>query len=70
MVEESKEKFSQTFEQRYKKEFGFTLDREILIDDVRVRAYGKTRIIPSTTEATPLLGRAVGSNGSLCVMVS
>lgn len=31
------------FTEHYKREFGFTLDRTVMIDDIRVRAVGKTQ---------------------------
>jgi N-methylhydantoinase A/oxoprolinase/acetone carboxylase beta subunit len=34
----------QAFEEAYKREFGFTLEgRQLIVDDVRVRATGKVR---------------------------
>ncbi|KAJ3462299.1 hypothetical protein MRS44_007085 [Fusarium solani] len=35
--------FASIFTRQHHDEFGFTLDREILVDDIRVRALGKTR---------------------------
>ncbi|KAI8718172.1 hypothetical protein NCS52_00595300 [Fusarium sp. LHS14.1] len=35
--------FASIFTRQHYDEFGFTLDREILVDDIRVRALGKTR---------------------------
>ena len=52
MILESDKEFYESFTERYTKEFGFTLDREVLIDDARVRAYGKTKIIDSTLDST------------------
>lgn len=60
MILETAGSFQDSFVQRYKKEFGFTLDREILIDDVRVRSYGKTRSIISSN-----LGSNLPTNQSL-----
>ncbi|CAG9981781.1 unnamed protein product [Clonostachys byssicola] len=34
--------FASVFTQQHRDEFGFTLDREILVDDIRVRVVGKT----------------------------
>ena len=36
------DEFEKVFFNRYKSEYGFTLNREIVIDDVRVRGVGKT----------------------------
>ena len=35
--------YQAVFTQRYQREYGFTLDRPILVDDIRVRAIGKSR---------------------------
>ena len=38
--------FESTFTQRYQEEYGFTMsDREIIVDDLRVRCVGKTNIL-------------------------
>jgi len=43
------EKYRDLFIKRYRKEFGFVLDREILVDDVRCRATHKGRNVESET---------------------
>ena len=40
---DSADHYQRTFMQRYQREYGFTLDRPIRVDDVRVRAIGKSR---------------------------
>lgn len=54
------ESFEQQFRARYRREFGFDLaDREILVDDLRVRGIGKTAgtgqrpPLPAKTQPTP-----------------
>lgn len=45
MVRESREKlFASAFRERHLEEFGFTLERDILVEDVRVRAVAKSDI--------------------------
>lgn len=45
--------FAGAFRQQHLEEFGFTMDREILVDDIRVRTVGKTtgHIFPSISES-------------------
>lgn len=38
--------YTSAFVNRYKREYGFTLDRPILIDDLRVRVIGRSRLLP------------------------
>lgn len=41
--------YAETFVQKHKQEFGFTLERDILVGDIRVRGVGKTLSLASTT---------------------
>lgn len=47
MILQASTSFSESFRNRYTKEFGFVLDREVLIDDMRVRACGKAKMFES-----------------------
>ena len=40
--------YMDVFTRRYKREYGFTLDRPVLIDDIRVRAIGKSEGVQHT----------------------
>lgn len=42
MISDPLKKYKEKFVEKYKQEFGFVLDRDILVDDIRVRATGKT----------------------------
>ncbi|KAJ6437457.1 5-oxoprolinase [Purpureocillium lavendulum] len=56
--------FTRVFLEHHQEEFGFTLDREILVEDIRVRALGKTAglDITSVTQAMKSLKlAAIGS---------
>eukprot|EP00117_Sycon_ciliatum_P007634 scpid23060/ scgid10654/ 5-oxoprolinase; 5-oxo-L-prolinase; Pyroglutamase len=44
--------FYKTFIERYQREFGFTLRRDILVDDVRVRATGHSNVDQTYTAAS------------------
>lgn len=45
----SSETYIQSFVEKHKQEFGFTLQRDILVGDIRVRGVGKTPSLASTT---------------------
>lgn len=48
----------QAFEDTYRREFGFVLeDRDIIVDDLRVRATGKARFILAHVNAPCLCGK-------------
>ncbi len=40
--EEDGEDFKQAFVEQYKQEFGFVLDKPIMVDDIRIRGVGKS----------------------------
>lgn len=40
------------FTEHYKREFGFVLDRAVMIDDVRVRAIGRTQRMVEKAQST------------------
>ncbi|KAL3459102.1 5-oxoprolinase [Aspergillus heterothallicus] len=46
--------FAQTFIDRHQEEFGFTLEREILVDNIRVRALGKSNWVNNVTVSESL----------------
>ncbi len=54
---------TEVFERRYRREFGFTLARAIVLDTVRVRAVGShaPAIVPTSSEHTQTSGGASGS---------
>ena len=44
--------FKEKFAIKYKSDFGFSLpDREVIVDDVRIRAIGKTRLADETSQS-------------------
>ncbi|KAG2488023.1 hypothetical protein HYH03_013330 [Edaphochlamys debaryana] len=43
--------YGAAFEAAYRREFGFVLDREVWVDDVRVRAVGRSRPLPDDAMA-------------------
>lgn len=45
------------FLKHYEQEFGFVLNREVLIDDVRVRAVGRTQQLEEKSEFTDNPGK-------------
>ncbi|KAG2440875.1 hypothetical protein HXX76_003729 [Chlamydomonas incerta] len=45
--------YGEAFAAAYRREFGFVLDREVWIDDVRVRAVGRARPLPDDAAAEP-----------------
>lgn len=56
--------FAEKFIQKHKLEFGFTLDRDILVGDIRVRAIGQTVLEKGTTP-----GADIAANGSNFIAV-
>lgn len=48
-LSEKDKPFSESFIEKHKTEFGFSLEREILVGDIRVRAVGKTPLESGTT---------------------
>ncbi|OAQ77832.1 5-oxoprolinase [Purpureocillium lilacinum] len=56
--------FCRVFLEQHQEEFGFTLDREILVEDIRVRALGKTSGLDLTSVSEAMKGTALLSVGS------
>ncbi|KAL3958123.1 hypothetical protein ACCO45_008701 [Purpureocillium lilacinum] len=56
--------FCRVFLEQHQEEFGFTLDREILVEDIRVRALGKTSGLDLTSVSKAMKGTALLSVGS------
>jgi 5-oxoprolinase (ATP-hydrolysing) len=53
------------FVAKYKREYGFTLDRKVLVDDVRVRAIASTKSVSRTAAApTPKSAAAASSSAA------